>query len=49
MTRVEMDKRMKELEQREFIIWMVDRWTDEHRRLLDDIAREKKELKAMMN
>ena len=49
MTRVEMDKRMKELEQREFIIWMVDRWTDRERRLLDDIEREKKELKAMMN
>ena len=49
MTRVEMNKRMKELEQREFIIWMVDRWTDRERRLLDDIEREKKELKAMMN
>lgn len=49
MTRVEMDKRMKELEQREFLIWMVDRWTDKERRLLDDIAREKEELKAMMN
>lgn len=49
MTRVEMDKRMKELEQREFLIWMVDRWTDRERRLLDDIEREKKELKAMMN
>lgn len=49
MTRVEMDKRMKELEQREFLIWMVDRWTDRERRLLDDIEREKKELKAMIN
>lgn len=49
MTRVEMDKRMKELEQREFLIWMVDRWTERDRRLLDDIEREKKELKAMMN
>ena len=49
MTRVEMDKRMKELEQREFIIWMVDRWTDRERRLLADIEREKKELKAKMN
>lgn len=49
MTRVEMDKRMKELEQREFIIWMVDRWTDRERRLLTDIEREKKELKAKMN
>lgn len=49
MTRAEMDKRMKELEQREFIIWMVDRWTDRERRLLADIEREKKELKAKMN
>lgn len=49
MTRVEMDKRMKELEQREFLIWMVDRWTERDRRLLDDIKREKEELKAMMN
>lgn len=49
MTRVEMDKRMKELEQREFLIWMVDRWTERERRLLREIAREKDELKAMMN
>ena len=49
MTRVEMDKRMKELEQREFLIWIVDRWTERDRRLLDEIAREKAELKAMMN
>lgn len=49
MTRVEMDKRMKELEQREFLIWMVDRWTEKERRLLREIAREKDELKAMMN
>lgn len=25
MTRVEMDKRMKGLEQREFVIWMIDK------------------------
>lgn len=49
MTRVEMDKRMKELEQREFLIWMADRWTEKDRRLLREIAREKDELKAMMN
>lgn len=49
MTRVEMDKRMKELEQREFLIWMTDRWTAKDRRLLDEIEREKRELKAMMN
>ena len=48
MTRAEIKTMIETLEQREFFIWMRDRWTDTDRRMLNDIARQKRELKARL-
>ena len=45
MTRVAREKRIKELEYREFMVCMVDRWTQEDRKNLAEIRRELAELK----
>lgn len=49
MTREEMKERMTWLEEREFCIKMVDRWTNEDRKMLDEIQREKEAIKKAMN
>lgn len=48
MTRAEIKTMIETLEQRKFFILMRDRWTDTDRRMLNDIARQKKELKAKL-
>jgi len=45
MTREAREKRIKELECREFMVCMVDRWTEEDRKNLAKIRRELAELK----
>ena len=40
MTREELLKKLKELENREFLINMVDRWTARDRELLAEVERE---------
>ena len=45
MTREELKRKLKELEEREFIINMVDRWTNEDRELLRRIREEKNTIK----
>jgi len=49
MTKMDAMKRMEQLEERKFIIWMVDRWTIEDRLMLDEIEREMRELRAIVN
>ena len=45
MTREELKRKLEELEDREFIINMVDRWTNEDRELLRRIREEKNNIK----
>ena len=45
MTREELKRKLEELENREFIINMVDRWTNEDRELLRRIREEKNTIK----
>ncbi len=45
MIREELKKKLEELEEREFIINMVDRWTNEDRELLRKIREEKNIIK----
>ena len=48
MTKMDAMKRMEQLEERKFIIWMVDRWTVEDRLMLDEIEREMRELRERL-
>ena len=48
MTREELKKKLEALETREFMIHMVDRWTEEHRRMLREVEREILEIKAQL-
>ena len=48
MTREEIKKEIERLEEREFMINMVDRWTYEDRKALNIIAKRLKELKEML-
>lgn len=48
MTNAEVMKKIEQLEQRKFIIWMTERWTREDRRMLDEIEVELKDLRAMV-
>ena len=45
MRKEELKRKLKELEEREFIINMVDRWTNEDRELLRRIREEKNTIK----
>ena len=47
MTIKERNERIAELEKREFMMMMIDRTTLEDRRIIEEIERELKELKAM--
>ncbi len=49
MTREELLRKLEELEEREFYINMSDRWTEEDRRLLNNIAKEKRTVRHMLN
>ena len=48
MTREEIKKEIERLEEREFMINMVDRWTYEDRKALNVIEKRLKELKEML-
>lgn len=49
MTRAELEKRLEELEQREFYINMADRFTWEDREALEAIKKEKERIKKMLD
>ena len=42
---MEVKERIEQLENQIFLIWMVDRWTNEDRKLLEKAEKELKELK----
>jgi len=48
MKREDIIKRIKELEAREFIINMIDRWTEEDKRMMAEIANELRTLRAQV-
>jgi hypothetical protein len=48
MTREEILKRIKELEDKEFLIHMIDHWREKDRRELFEIERELKELRKLI-
>ena len=48
MTRQEIEKKIEELENRQFMLNMVDRWTNEQRRLAWEISDEIRNLKAQL-
>ena len=48
MTKAEAMKKIEQLEQRKFIIWMTERWTRDDRRMLDEIEVKLKDLRAMV-
>ena len=49
MTVMEITKRIEKLETQAFFINMVDHWTAEDRKLLAEVEREIRELKALLN
>lgn len=48
MTRKEIEKKIEELENRQFMMNMIDRWTNEDRRLAWEISDEIRNLKAQL-
>lgn len=49
MSRVEVMNRIEELEHKEFMIHMIDRWTARDRQMLEEVKRELEVLRAMVN
>ena len=49
MTKVEIMKKIEELNEREFYINMVDHWTNEDRKMLREIRIERNELEKKLN
>lgn len=49
MTKMEMTKRIEQLENQKFMIYMTDHWTREDRELLRKVERELETLKAQLN
>ena len=49
MTTMEMKKRIEQLENQAFLIYMTDHWTNEDRELLHKVEKEIKELKEKLN
>ena len=49
MTKMEMTKRIEQLENQKFMIHMTSHWTNEDRQILKEVERELTELKKMMN
>lgn len=47
MTRIEREERIERLENRLFLLKMVDRWTNEDREIMRKIEREIEELKKV--
>ena len=48
MKREDLMKKLAELENRQFLINMTDRWTREDRQLLAEVEREIRELRAQL-
>ena len=48
MTRQELMKKLENLKEREFLINMVDRWTNEDRKMLDEVKKEILEVKKLL-
>lgn len=48
MAREEIEKRIEELENRQFMLNMVDRWTNEDRERASKLADEIRNLKSML-
>lgn len=49
MTKMEMTKRIEQLENQKFLIHMTDHWTNEDRELLRKVERELEELQKKLN
>lgn len=49
MTKMEMTKRIEQLENQAFMIYMTDHWTNEDRNLLHEVEKEIEELKKKLN
>ena len=49
MTRQEMKKRLEELEERRFMLNMVDRWSRKHYELDSELRKEISELEKKLN
>lgn len=49
MTKMEMTKRIEQLENQKFMIYMTDRWTKEDRELLHKVEKEIEELEKKLN
>ncbi len=49
MTKMEMTKKIEQLENQKFMIHMVDHWTKEDRELLHKVERELEELQKKLN
>ena len=49
MTKMEMTKRIEQLENQKFMIYMTDHWTKEDRELLHKVERELEELQNKVN
>lgn len=47
MTKTERKERIERLENRLFLLNMVDRWTNEDRRIMNEIEKELRELKKV--
>lgn len=48
MKREDLMKKLAELENRQFLINMIDRWTREDRQLLAEVERQIREVKAQL-
>ena len=49
MTKMEMTKRIEQLENQKFLIYMTDHWTNEDRKLLYEVEKELAELQKKLN
>ena len=49
MTKMEMTKRIEQLENQKFMIYMTDYWTKEDKELLRKVERELEELQKKLN
>jgi hypothetical protein len=49
MTKIEITKRIEQLENQKFMIYMADHWTTEDRNLLNKVEREIEKLQKKLN
>ena len=49
MSKQEIMRRLEENSRRQFLIEMVDRWTDRQKEIIRQLWKEERELKALLN